>query len=63
MFPQVIEELAERGASDVVVFGGGVIPESDIEQLRSAGVAAIFTPGTPLDDIGAWVDANVTTRV
>lgn len=63
LFPQVIEELAERGASDVVVFGGGVIPESDIEQLRSAGVAAIFTPGTPLDDIGAWVDANVTTRV
>lgn len=63
LFPQVIEELSKRDASDVLVFGGGVIPEVDIAALKSAGIAAIFTPGTPLDDIGAWVEANVPSRV
>ena len=63
LFPQVVEELANRDASDVLVFGGGVIPESDIEALKTAGVAAIFTPGTPLNEIGAWVESNVPSRV
>lgn len=63
LFPQVIEELARRESSDVIVFGGGVIPEADIPHLKSAGLAAIFTPGTSLDEIGRWVDANVPTRV
>ncbi len=63
LFPQVVEELATRGAADVLVFGGGVIPESDIDALRNAGIAAIFTPGTPLGEIGDWVEANVPSKV
>lgn len=63
LFPQVVEELSNRDAADVIVFGGGVIPESDIPLLNAAGITAIFTPGTPLDEIGAWVDANVRSRV
>ena len=59
LFPQVVEELAGRSADDIVVFGGGVIPEADHAELKEAGVAAVFTPGTPLDDISAWVDENV----
>lgn len=58
LFPQVVEELRARGANPIV-FGGGVIPEADIAELKEAGVAAIFTPGTPLDEIAAWVEANV----
>ena len=63
LFPQVVEELAKRDAADVLVFGGGVIPDSDIPSLRQAGIAAIFTPGTPLDEIGAWVEENVPARI
>jgi methylmalonyl-CoA mutase C-terminal domain/subunit len=59
LFPQVVEELKARGATEVVVFGGGVIPDSDIPELEQAGIAMIFTPGTPLDEIAAWVDAQV----
>lgn len=63
LFPQVVAELARREAGDVLVFGGGVIPESDVPSLKEAGIAAIFTPGTPLDVIGAWVDENVPSTV
>lgn len=62
LFPQVVEELVKRGVTDVVVFGGGVIPDADMALLKQAGIAAIFTPGTPLDEIGAWVESNVTSR-
>ena len=47
LFPKVVEMLKERGAGDILVFGGGVIPEADIPGLKAAGVAEIFTPGTP----------------
>jgi methylmalonyl-CoA mutase C-terminal domain/subunit len=63
LFPAVIDELRKRGASDVVVFGGGIIPEADREQLRSAGVAGVFTPGTSLAVIIQWVRENVKARV
>jgi methylmalonyl-CoA mutase, C-terminal domain len=63
LFPQVVEELASRDASDMVVFGGGVIPEGDIGDLEDAGIARIFTPGTQLSEITAWVEENVSTRV
>ena len=46
IFPRVIELLKAEGAADIIVFGGGIIPEEDIEPLKEAGVAAIFTPGT-----------------
>ncbi|MFC6094571.1 cobalamin B12-binding domain-containing protein [Saccharothrix lopnurensis] len=58
LFPRVVELLAREGASDVVVFGGGIIPEEDIPVLRAAGVAEVFTPGTPVDAIVDWVRAT-----
>jgi methylmalonyl-CoA mutase, C-terminal domain len=63
LFPKVVEELAAREAGDIVVFGGGVIPDEDITALKDAGIAAVFTPGTPLDDIAAWVAEHVPARV
>ena len=59
LFPKVVDLLRDRGAADIVVFGGGIIPADDIPQLESAGVARVFTPGTPTRDIVAWVRANV----
>ena len=47
LFPRIVELLRERGVDDVVVFGGGTIPDEDIPQLKAAGIAEIFTPGTP----------------
>ena len=63
LFPRVVELLAEAGADDVVVFGGGIVPEDDIARLREQGVAAIFTPGTPISEITDWVKAHVPERV
>jgi methylmalonyl-CoA mutase C-terminal domain/subunit len=62
LFPAVIAELRARGADDVVVFGGGIIPEDDIDSLRAAGVQGVFTPGTSLADIIAWVKSHVHPR-
>ncbi len=62
LFPRVVELLRERQATDIVVFGGGIIPADDIVALQAAGMAAIFTPGTPLADVVAWVDANIAER-
>lgn len=47
LFPKVVDMLREKGAGDILVFGGGVIPEEDIPGLKAAGVAEVFTPGTP----------------
>jgi methylmalonyl-CoA mutase C-terminal domain/subunit len=54
--------LAKRESSDIVVFGGGVIPDADIPDLKGAGIAMIFTPGASLDEIAEWVDANIEER-
>jgi len=62
LFPEVVEELAARDLSDVVVFGGGVIPEADIPALLSAGLSVVFTPGSPLGEIAEWVEENVAER-
>jgi isobutyryl-CoA mutase small subunit len=59
LFPEVVDLLRERDAGDIVVFGGGIIPEDDIPQLQEMGVAMIFTPGTPTAQIVDWVRANV----
>jgi methylmalonyl-CoA mutase C-terminal domain/subunit len=59
LFRRTLDLLAEHGASDVVVFGGGIIPEPDIGELERAGVAKIFTPGATLDEIVAWVRVTV----
>ena len=55
LFPAVIEELSKRDAKDIVVFGGGITPDEDIAELKGRGVAEIFTPGTPLDEIVGWL--------
>ena len=60
LFPAVIDALRAQGANDTVVFGGGIIPDDDIKTLQQAGVKGVFTPGTPLSEIIAWVRANVT---
>jgi len=62
LFPQVVAELATREAGDVVVFGGGVIPDADIPDLIDSGVSTIFTPGASLDEIAAWVEQNIPTE-
>ncbi|MDH3730621.1 MAG: cobalamin B12-binding domain-containing protein [Acidimicrobiia bacterium] len=62
LFPRVAELLAERGANDVVVFGGGIVPDADIAELKSQGLAEVFTPGTPLATVTDWVHANVPER-
>ena len=63
LFRRVVELLAERDASDIVVFGGGIIPADDIAELEALGVAKIFTPGATTASIIEWVRANVTTPV
>jgi methylmalonyl-CoA mutase C-terminal domain/subunit len=62
LFPAVIDLLRAQGAQDVVVFGGGIIPDPDIPELKKLGVAAIFTPGTSTQQIAAWVHDNVKAR-
>jgi methylmalonyl-CoA mutase, C-terminal domain len=57
LFPRVVELLRERGADDVLVFGGGIIPRDDIALLKQQGVAEIFTPGTPTQKIVEWLRA------
>lgn len=59
LFKRVIELLAERDASDIVVFGGGIIPEDDIPLLQEMGVSRIFTPGATTTDITGWVHENL----
>ncbi len=55
LFPRVISALEARDASDIVVFGGGIIPEEDVPALEAAGVSAVFGPGTTLGEIEQWV--------
>ncbi len=62
LFPRVIELLREKGAGDIVVFGGGIVPEEDIATLKSAGVKEVFTPGATTESVIAWVRANVPAR-
>jgi methylmalonyl-CoA mutase C-terminal domain/subunit len=55
LFPAVLEELEKRQATDIVLFGGGIIPDEDVSELKRLGVAEIFTPGTPLQEIVDWL--------
>jgi len=59
LFKRVIELLKERDAEDIVVFGGGIIPEADIPELQTIGVAKIFTPGATTKSIVEWVREHV----
>jgi methylmalonyl-CoA mutase, C-terminal domain len=55
LFPEIIRLLKERGAEDIVVFGGGIIPDSDVGALEKIGVDKVFTPGTSLDEAVSYV--------
>ena len=59
LFARLMELLRERDATDIVVFGGGIIPDADIEPLKSLGVAEVFTPGTTTATIVDWVRSHV----
>jgi methylmalonyl-CoA mutase C-terminal domain/subunit len=63
LFPAVIDALKARGAGDVLVFGGGIVPKDDLAKLTELGVAKIFTPGTATTEIVAWVEAVVRPRI
>ncbi len=57
LFARVLELLRERDAADVTVFGGGIIPDADLPELAAMGVAKVFTPGTPTQEVVDWVRA------
>jgi isobutyryl-CoA mutase small subunit len=59
LFRAVLDQLGERDIHDIVVFGGGIIPEEDLEPLAHMGVARVFTPGTSTDEVVDWVKANL----
>lgn len=59
LFKRIIELLKEKGAGDIVVFGGGIIPKDDAISLKKIGVKGIFTPGAKTDDIVEWIEKNV----
>jgi methylmalonyl-CoA mutase C-terminal domain/subunit len=63
LFPAVVELLAEKDAKDVVVFGGGIIPQDDVPRLKEKGVAEVFLPGSPTQGIIDWIRANIRPRV
>lgn len=63
LFPRVVELLKEQGGENILVFGGGIIPDADIPTLQSAGIAQIFTPGAPTKEIIDWVNNNVKEDV
>ena len=62
LFPKVVKLLRERGAGDVVVFGGGIIPKDDIPKLQADGIERIFTPGAPTGDIVAWLRERLPAK-
>lgn len=59
LFPAIIDALNNKGVGDVVVFGGGIIPEEDVIQLKKIGVAQIFKPGTSMNQIVSWVQEHI----
>lgn len=62
LFPKVIEALKSKGLDHVLVFGGGIIPDRDVPALEAAGVAQVFTPGTPMATISAWLESALDGR-
>ena len=60
LFARLLELLKEKDATDIVVFGGGIIPDADIPELKAMGVAEVFTPGTTTSSIVEWVSSHVS---
>jgi methylmalonyl-CoA mutase C-terminal domain/subunit len=61
LFPKVVQILKEKGAEDILVFGGGIIPADDIPELKKVGIRKIFQPGTSTEDIIKYIQENVKT--
>lgn len=62
LLPRLVDLLRERDAQDIVVFGGGIIPDDDIEALSAKGIKKLFTPGTSIESLVAWVHENIHVR-
>jgi methylmalonyl-CoA mutase C-terminal domain/subunit len=62
LIPKILSELRARGLDDVLVFAGGIIPADDVVALQAEGVAAVFTPGSPLTAITDWLEAALDSR-
>jgi methylmalonyl-CoA mutase, C-terminal domain len=62
LFPAIVDLLREKGASEVVVFGGGIIPQDDVPRLKEKGVAEVFLPGSSTQTIIDWIRANIRPR-
>jgi methylmalonyl-CoA mutase C-terminal domain/subunit len=62
IFPKILRLLKERGAEDILLFGGGVIPEKDVEELKKMGVGELFTPGAPLKQITEYVMSRAQAK-
>ena len=62
LFPRIIELLKEKGAGDVIIFGGGIIPDADIPKLKEMGVEGVFTPGTPMQSIVEWLTEALSAK-
>jgi methylmalonyl-CoA mutase C-terminal domain/subunit len=62
LFPKVVKLLRERGAGDIVVFGGGIIPKDDIPKLQAEGIERLFTPGAPTGEIVAWLRERLQAK-
>ena len=62
LFPRVVDLLRKEGLKDVLVFGGGIIPDEDVPALKKKGVAAVFGPGTPTDDIVSFLRAKLDVK-
>lgn len=61
-FTEVVEGLKERGADDITVFGGGIVPDQDLPALKELGVGAVFTPGTTMQEVVAWLENRLRDR-
>ena len=58
-FTEVIDGLKERGAEDIIVFGGGIVPDQDLDRLKEIGVGRVFTPGTTIQDAVDWLEGQL----
>lgn len=63
LFPEVIRLLRERKAEDIKVFGGGIIPDDEVADLKAKGVSEIFTPGADTRDVVKWVESNIQGKM
>ena len=62
LFPKTVQLIREKGGKDILVIGGGIIPKKDVPKLKEAGIAQIFGPGTPIDEISNFIKTNLAER-